>query len=382
MRILWLPHHDWEFIRHGQREQRLASLISDVHDVHFMTWHDVRTRPLTALSSLRSTSWREDGFTIHQTRRVPNVLGQRLHEVSARGLRINEQLHMRAVHQVVRREGIDVVISGIGHQSVGLPPADLPVPLIFDYLDYKLERWPEIEAAYMDRADYVMCTSEVLAARARRHHPHVVHLPNGVDLLAAGHADGGRVRRRLGLERARIVSLIGVTASERLFYVDALALAAREVPELTFLLVGDGGELGDAMVRRARELGVRVVAPGRVPHGEVADWFAATDVGLYPGDQNAYFDAASPLKVLEYSAAHRPVVATDLAELRNWSFPNVHLATPSPEGFAAAIVDALNREHAYPDLSGFSWSVLSRRLLEVIDAARDVHRQPRLATAS
>ena len=130
-------------------------------------------------------------------RRVPNVLGRRVHRRSARGLRVNEWLHQRAVRELVAREHIDVVLCGISHQAVGLPPRDLGVPLVFDYLDFKLERWPEVEAAYLERCDAVLCTSRVLLERARERHPHCYYLPNGVDTAAAATADGARVRRRL-----------------------------------------------------------------------------------------------------------------------------------------------------------------------------------------
>jgi glycosyltransferase involved in cell wall biosynthesis len=362
MRILWLPHQDWGFIRRGQREFRVASAIGDLHEFHFLTWREVRARPATVLSSFHAKTWHENGFTIHQTRRVPNFLGSRVHSRSARGLRVNEWLHGRAVHRVVKREGIDLVICGISHQAVGLPPDDLSVPLVFDYLDFKLEAWPALEAEYMRRADAVLCTSQVLVARVERLHPHSYYLPNGVDLGAAAGADGARVRREYGLEDARVVSLIGITASTDLFYVDGLAAVAQEFPNLAFLLVGDGGQLARSMIDRAGERGLRVVATGPVPPSEVADFFAASDVGLYPGDKNAYFDAASPLKVLEYSAAHKPVVATDLEELRNWGFPNLRLAAPSAESFAREIKAALEQPHESPDLGDFEWSSLARRL--------------------
>jgi glycosyltransferase involved in cell wall biosynthesis len=368
VRILWLPHQDWTFVRGGQREYRLGqALASSGHEVHFVTWREVRSRPGSALSSLRARSWDEEGFTIHQARRVPNVVGRRLHEKSGRGLRINEQLHSRAVRRLVAEQNFDVVLCGISHQAVGLPPGDLPIPLVFDYLDYKLERWPELEAAYMERAEAVLCTSKVLVERARSMHAHAYYLPNGVDVARAAAGDGERVRSRYDLAGNKVVSLIGVTASERLFYVEAMATVAREVPSLAFLLVGDGGELGQAMTRRGRELGLRVVATGPVPPSEVADFFAATDVGLYPGEKNAYFDAACPLKILEYTAAHKPVVATDLAELRNWSFPNVRLAAPTPEDFAREIKLALESQHDYPDLSDFEWRSLGGRLLAILE---------------
>ena len=85
----------------------------------------------------------------------------------------------------------------------------------------------------------------------------------------------------------------------------------------------------------------------------------ATDVGLYPGDANPYFDAACPIKILEYSAAGKPVVATDLAELRRLAFSNVYLAPPTPDAFGAAIVRALNERTAMPDLAAFDWDTLT-----------------------
>jgi glycosyltransferase involved in cell wall biosynthesis len=366
MRILWLPHHHWGFIREGQREQRLAAAIEDVHDVHFLTWQVARPNPGSVAGALRSARWRDNGFWIHQMRRVPNFAGRRLHEASGRGLRVNEYLFGRAVRQIIANEKIELVVCGIGHQSVGLPPADLPVPLIFDYLDYKLERWPEIETAYFERADAVTCTSRVLLERAEDRHPHAYYLPNGVDLDMAAGADGARIRREYGLEDAKIVSLIGVTASARPFYVDAIADAMSSVPELVFLVVGDPGELGATIHLRAEERGVRIVATGPVPPSEVANFFAASDVGLYPGDKNPYFDAACPLKVLEYTAAEKPVVVTDLTELRNWGFPNVHLAEPTAEGFSREILRALGQPHDFPDLSEFSWPLLADRLKTII----------------
>src|SRR5204862_3659669 len=95
------------------------------------------------------------------------------------------------------------------------------------------------------------------------------------------------------------------------------------------------------------------------PHDEVAAYFKATDVGLYPGDANAYFDAACPIKVLEYSAAGRPVVATDLAELRRLALPNVLLAPPEPRAFGAAIVRALRDPVPLANVYPFDWEVLT-----------------------
>ena len=369
MRILWLPHLHWDFIRVGQREYRFAEAIKRVHDVHFLTWLGVRTKPTAALQALRERSWAENGLTIHQAPRIPNPFGQRVHERTARGLRVNEYLHRQAVRKLVRIEEIDVVICGISHQSVGLPPHDLGVPVVFDYLDYKLEQWPDVEREYFQVSDAVLCTSQVLHERSQQFHPHAYYLPNGVDLRAAAAADASRVRARYDLQNANVVSLIGITASFDPYYVDAMAKVARDFPELVFLLVGDGGQLGETILARAREVGLRTVATGAIHPSEIADFFAATDVGLYPGDKNAYFDAASPLKVLEYSAAGKAVVATDLVELRNWGFPNVRLAAPTADAFAHEIAGALRNPAVRPPegLESFAWPELTQRLLAILD---------------
>jgi glycosyltransferase involved in cell wall biosynthesis len=391
MRILWLPHHNWQFIRRGQREYRLAHAIRDVHEVEFLSWLEVRTRPAQALAALRRRTTYDDGIVVHQARRVPNVFGQRVHEKSVRGLPVNEFLYRRAVTDLVRRRGIDVLICGISHQSVGLPPADLDVPVVFDYLDFKLEPWPDVEAEYMRIADAVLCTSRVLVERTRLAHPFAYYLPNGVDLDAAATADATEVRRKYDIGDSKVISLIGITASKRLFYVDAIAAAARAVGDVVFLLVGDrsdGARLGDAIVERAEGLGVRTIATGPVDPRDVAGFFAATDVGLYPTEQGPYFDAACPLKILEYTAAGKPVVATDLAELRNLAFPNLRLTAPTEEDFARELHAALVEPPPppAPTLVEFSWPRLRERMLLILDevaergrvdsAARGVIRRP------
>jgi glycosyltransferase involved in cell wall biosynthesis len=161
------------------------------------------------------------------------------------------------------------------------------------------------------------------------------------------------------------VSLIGLTSSPSLFFVDALALVARQVPNLVFLIVG-GGDLLRPIIERCSQLSLPFAATGWVPNNQIGHYFAATDLGLYPGDSNAYFDAACPLKVLEYTAAGRPVVATDLEELRRLAFPNVRLAPPEPERFASAIVTSLREPTELADVSGFEWASLARTVRQAL----------------
>jgi glycosyltransferase involved in cell wall biosynthesis len=370
MRILWAPHGHWSWMRHGQRESYLTHYLKDVHEVHVMSWKGLDPvrdllSPTNIADSLRARSTMDDGRVIHEIRRFPSPPGYS--KRTGHTISINQWLFQKAMRDIVRREQIDLVVCGIGHRAVGLPPADLPVPLVFDYLDFSMDGFPELETAYLERADAVLCTATTLMQRAQRFNPHCYYLPNGADIDGLRQADPRRVRARHGLEQSFIVGLIGLHCSERLYFVDALTDVARSIPNLVFLVVGEGKVPLSRIVERAERQGLAVVGTGMVPQQEVKDYFAAIDIGLFPADQTPYFDACCPLKVLEYTAARKPVVATDLVELRNWGYPNVHLAPPTREAFAQAVGAAASQHHYYPDTSGFSWPMLCDRLLAILD---------------
>jgi glycosyltransferase involved in cell wall biosynthesis len=373
MRILWIPHLSWALMQ-GQREWHLIKrLIARGHEVDVLTWEAIgRTDAL--FRSLSSRTERDGGLTIHRAPRIPNPIGRLTGDYS-HGFPPNEWLFRRHVRRLLAERPFDLFVYGLSHKLVGLPPFDVAVPRVFDYLDLCL--YPAVEDAYLENSDLVICTSTVLVDRVRARGTRAVYVPNGVDRkrIASGRAEV--VRGRYGLGDKKVVSLIGLTCSPTLFFIDALAEAARQVPDIVFLAVGGAGWLPHEGLgpfeSRCRERGVPLVATGPVPNAEIADYFMATDVGLYPGDADPYFDAACPIKILEYTAAGKPVVATDLEELRRWSWPNVYLSPPEPKAFGAAIVRALQERHErtpLPDLAAFEWDALAIRYEETLEAAR------------
>jgi glycosyltransferase involved in cell wall biosynthesis len=362
MKLLWIPHKDWPSLD-GQRERWLLDSWPNPEDeLHVLTWQPARDVGNPLLSFSWSTN-RQGRVTVHSRPRIPNLLGRhaigRFGKDRARGLWPNEQLFRFYARQLIRTLGIDVLVYGLGHQAVGLPPFDVPLARVFDCLD--LITNPDVEAEYIANSDLVLCTSHVLLDRLKAFGKQGVYVPNGVSMsrIASGQRD--RTRAELGLAGKQVVSLIGLTSSPSLFFVDALALAARQLPNLVFLIVG-GGDLLGPIVERCQMLRVPFVKTGWVPNAQIGHYFAATDVGLYAGDANAYFDAACPIKVLEYTAARRPVVATDLQELRRLAFPNVRLASPDPARFASEIIASLCEPTEFADISGFEWATLARTL--------------------
>jgi len=357
LKLLWIPHLPWPALN-GQRERRLLDIWPDGDDeLHILTWQPAQGFG-NSLTSLGWSNFKQGRITVHSRPRVPNVMGRYLNNY-ARGLWANERLFRFYARELVRSLGIDVLVYGIGHKLIGLPPFDLPIPTVFDYLD--LITYPGVEDAYIAHSDLVFCTSRVLVERVQAFGKRAIYIPNGVSMEQIARGQRERMRAELGLQDKTVVSLIGLTSSPSLFFVDALALAAEQVPNLVFLVVG-GGDLLRPLSERCQQLGVPVVSTGWVPNTAVADYFAATDLSLYAGDATPYYDAACPIKVLEYTAARRPVVATDLVELRNMAFPNVRLAAPDAQSFAAAIVAALAEPTPFADVSGFEWATLVRNV--------------------
>jgi glycosyltransferase involved in cell wall biosynthesis len=117
-----------------------------------------------------------------------------------------------------------------------------------------------------------------------------------------------------------------------------LEAVARARPDWTMLLVGPSRpDTADELERLAGLANVRRV--GGVPYEEMPRTVAAFDVGLIPYLENDYTRSCSPLKLFEYLAAGKPVVATGLPELRGFE-PHVVVAE-GVDGTLAAIDAAL-----------------------------------------
>ncbi|MBI3420985.1 MAG: glycosyltransferase family 4 protein [Candidatus Sungbacteria bacterium] len=195
----------------------------------------------------------------------------------------------------------------------------------------------------------------------------IMYRPNAVDMAlfdVSTTTAEARSALQLPLDRRTIVytgSLFGWKG------VDTLAQAARNLGE-AYNVVFVGGNGTDREQFRARYGAIpNITIVGYRPYAEIPLWQKAADVLVLPntGKEEISRLYTSPMKLFEYMASRRPIVASDIpsvTEIANTS--NAVLAEPdNPEALAKAIKDIfvdpcranLLAQKAFQDVGAYTW---------------------------
>ncbi|HEX8496755.1 MAG TPA: glycosyltransferase [Actinomycetales bacterium] len=224
------------------------------------------------------------------------------------------------------------------------------------------------ERAQLATVDRVVAVSPALAQRWRAQGHDVTLITNGCDPDSYADVDAAPLPPTVDLPGP--VALFVGHLSER---IDIALLEAVADTGLSLLLVGPrrpGYEPGrfDALVARDTVQWV-----GRQPFEALPSYLRVAAVGLTPYADTAFNRGSFPLKTLEYLAAGRPAVITDLPSAR-WLDTDLVTIAGSPEEFAQA---ALRCAHEAPspqlaeERRAFarrnSWDVRVRELAKVLD---------------
>lgn len=197
------------------------------------------------------------------------------------------------------------------------------------------------ERALWRHADAALPVTQVLADMvAKIRGPrgmHVIH--NGADL---GQAPKSNLKARLGLEGKVVLGFVGFVRPWH-----GLEWAIRALPRLNanveLLVVGDG-PAQQSLEQEAEALGVkeRVHFVGRVPHQDIASYVQIFDIAL----QTKAVAYASPLKMFEYMALGRAIIAPDQPNLREILKPDIDalLFDPADETSFFSALERLSRD--------------------------------------
>ena len=146
----------------------------------------------------------------------------------------------------------------------------------------------------------------------------VVVMPNGVNLRKFKPMEKNRkLMRQLSIHENNIV--IGFVGILRPWHGIDLLLRAfynvtKRIDTMHLLIVG-GGPIRDEIEKQIRDYGLteKATITGRVPHGKVPDYISLFDIAVSP---KATF-YASPMKILEYMAQAKAVVAPKMRNIED-----------------------------------------------------------------
>jgi len=237
-----------------------------------------------------------------------------------------------------------------------------PIHYDWDDWEYKIQ---EIETdghapawlAIMERnlprlVDTVSVASDLLgklASQAGIPDERIFATPVGADLsLFGSNSSGEEIRRRYNIHGPLVTYLGQLHATQYVEqFLEAGILLLEKQPAATLMVVGSGWRLPELRIK-AKTMGIddRVVFTGTVPYNEIPEYLAAADIAVACFEDNEATRAKSPLKVVEYLAAGKAIVASSVGEVERMVSGCGVLVPP---GDIHALSDAINGLLLDPD---------------------------------
>jgi glycosyltransferase involved in cell wall biosynthesis len=250
----------------------------------------------------------------------------------------------------------------------------------------RLAQW--LESWAWCRAGRVLPVTQVLAEAVGAvgvSPDQVTVIPNGIDPERfLRDYSSAAAKEAIGLSGKTVLGFTGFMRSwHGLETVIELLGRSTTPPSLHLLLIGDG-PARPLLQQRAAQLNVmhRVTFAGLINRDDVAKLMAAFDIALLP----KVVEYASPLKLFEYMALGKAIVAPDQPNIREVLTSNVNAVLFEPEQaneMASAILRLANdagcrdrlgsAAHAAIDARGFTWRANAERIAALAQQYRRVH---------
>ncbi|MCJ8347035.1 glycosyltransferase, partial [bacterium] len=129
-------------------------------------------------------------------------------------------------------------------------------------------------------------------------------------------------------------------------FLQAASKLREQRDDVTYLVIGNGSQFLDLM-KEAEELGLNdsIIFTGSVPHEIIPKFLKISDVCVAAFEDTPQVRTKSPLKVCEYMAAGKAIVASDVGEVSNMlDHGNAGILVPAgdPLPLASGIQKILN----------------------------------------
>ena len=229
------------------------------------------------------------------------------------------------------------------------------------------------ERALVHAADLVLASSASLADHCRRWRPDVKLLENvaDVELFARAATDAPEPRSANSEEPRRPLAFFHGTFSVRKIDYALIGKIADQVPDLNLRLIGDA--VDSEAARELAALGARpnVEWLGAMPQPVVVDALRDASLLLLPYATNFHTDHVFPLKLVEYLATGKPILATRLQSIASLCGDAVAYVDDRTD-LNDAVLTLLDEPHRAQKrrralVRGRTWDARALELLELLD---------------
>jgi glycosyltransferase involved in cell wall biosynthesis len=225
----------------------------------------------------------------------------------------------------------------------------------------------DMDDTLTEAADIVFTCNRRLMETHFQHNANVQLSPHGVDagMFALSTSPETEIPEEAKKLRRPVIGWWGVLDPR--VNIAILEHLAHARPNWTILLIGRVAVNVSALSRL-----VNVVLAGPKPYSDLPGWAKAIDVCILPYVQSAWTERSSPLKLQEYLAAGKPIVATPFPEAQ--TFGTFVQVAADGAGFVCAIEEALAmdtperatlRQEA---VQSNTWDATVENVLEMIEA--------------
>ena len=252
---------------------------------------------------------------------------------------------------------------------------------------YEAHAWPESKGRLLGRllksVGFIICNSKGTEAEfKKRGFKNTLAVPNGVDMkIFEAREKPAGLRNRLGLPKDKKIAMYTghLYAWKGADVIMEVADALRADESIFFALVGgtrhDAAKYGEII--KDKKL-ANVLLLGHKEQSMMPDYLACADVLLLPNipvsrESERY---TSPIKMFEYMASKKPIIASDLPSLREiLNEQNAILVTPGNiKSFAEGIKKALAggsfvesiTAQAFADVQNYTWEKRAQRILNFL----------------
>lgn len=262
--------------------------------------------------------------------------------------------------KIIKENQIDYVYSympGIGSSLPAIrSKSKHKVQYILDYADLDVFIRPKrLLRKSIENANKIIAITEylknILIERGVEKNKIIV-VPNGVDLdlFDTSKIPVSEIQQlRNSFGASNLIFFVGSLQDLNMIINSAL-LVVKSVDDVKYVIIGDHRDPNRSKVvweKKVSEKGLsnHFVFLGKKPREEIPKYLACADICLDSFPDEPYYAAAHPIKLLEYGACGKPVVATRVAETAKIIKHDEYgfLADPgNPEQYAKCIVELLN----------------------------------------